>query len=391
MNKQGRSKLNTFFRYLALDFRRLTRRVKKAWRKAKVGTKRAIIAGTACVLLGIFALIIFVPSSKPTGGGSEVIVPFGTGNEGGTVQIVITASPTPEPTPTPDPTLKKGMENEEVRKLQERLMELGFLDIDEPTLYFGPQTEAALKLLQRQLNFTEGYSGEKVDEDGIAGPKTLALIYSDIAPKYVIKEGMEGTDIRAMQEQLVDLGYLDKTTSYYGTETVEAIKVFQKRNNLSSDGLAGGETVDLLYSDDAKASESKIKEERTKANIEKMIKVAESKLGCRYILGNRGPNSFDCSGLVYYCLNQAGSNRRRLNAAGYSRISEWDKISSINSLKRGDLIFFYDKNFTKVGHVGIVISGTYMIDASSNKGKVVKRSYKTSYWRSHFVCGRRPW
>lgn len=390
MNSAGRKKLNTFFRYLRLDIKRAVRKIKKAWRKMSRNVKTAVCVVSGCVALGVVLLIVFLPASKPTLSNDAIPVPAVTG-ENSAVQIIITASPTPMPTPTPDPTLKKGMENEEVKKLQIRLMELNFLDIDEPTLYFGPQTEAALKLLQRQLNFTEGYNGEKVVEDGIAGPKTLELIYSDIAPKYVIKEGMEGTDIRAMQEQLVDLGYMEKTTSYYGTETVEAIKLFQKRNKLTADGLAGAETVDLLYSDDAVASESKIKEERTRANIEKMIKVAESKLGCRYILGNRGPNSFDCSGLVYYCLNQAGSNRRRLNAAGYSRISEWDKISSINSLKRGDLIFFYDKNYTKVGHVGIVISGTYMIDASSNKGRVVKRSYKTSYWRSHFVCGRRPW
>ncbi len=390
MNRTGRNKLNTFFRYLKLDIKRAWRKIKNSWRKMSKKAKTVACVAASCVVLGVAALIIFLPASKPASSDEIIPVPVKTG-ENSAVQIIITASPTPSPTPTPDPTLKKGMESEEVRKLQIRLMELNFLDIDEPTLYFGPQTEAAVKLLQRQLNFTEGYSGEKVVEDGIAGPKTLELIYSDIAPTYVIKEGMEGTDIRAMQEQLVDLGYMEKTTSYYGTETVEAIKVFQKRNNLSSDGLAGEETVDLLYSDDAVASESKIKEARTRANIEKMIAVAESKLGCKYILGNRGPNSFDCSGLVYYCLNQAGSNRRRLNAAGYSRISEWDKISSINSLKRGDLIFFYDKNYTKVGHVGIVINSTYMIDASSNKGKVVKRSYKTSYWKSHFVCGRRPW
>ena len=112
----------------------------------------------------------------------------------------------------------------------------------------------------------------------------------------------------------------------------------------------------------------------------------------RYVLGATGPDKFDCSGLVYYCLKEAGSNRNRYNAAGYSRVSDWEKITDINDLKKGDLIFFYNNSFSKVGHVGIVVSSSgKMIDASSSNGEVVRRSYLTSYWKKHFVCGRRPW
>lgn len=32
-----------------------------------------------------------------------------------------------------------------------------------------------------------------------------------------------------------------------------------------------------------------------------------------------------------------------------------------------------------------------MIDASNNRGKVVRRDYTDSYWKKHFYCGRRPW
>ena len=122
-----------------------------------------------------------------------------------------------------------------------------------------------------------------------------------------------------------------------------------------------------------------------------MIEVAKSKLGCSYILGDTGPDTFDCSGLVYYCLKEAGSNRRRLTAAGYSQVDDWEKIEDMDDLKKGDLVFFYNNAFSKVGHVGIVISSSRMIDASSSNGEVVKRSFDTSYWREHFVCGRRPW
>ena len=111
----------------------------------------------------------------------------------------------------------------------------------------------------------------------------------------------------------------------------------------------------------------------------------------RDILGNEGPNSFDCSGLVYYCLRQAGSSRGRYNAQGYSDVTDWEKIESMGDLEKGDLLFFWNSSKTRVGHVGIYIGSGRMIDASSSNGKVVKRSCTTSYWRGAFKFARRPW
>lgn len=297
---------------------------------------------------------------------------------------VATPTPTeaPTPTPTPDPTLEYGMENEKVTELQNRLMDLGYLDIDEPTQYYGNATKTAVQHFQRQHG---------LDQDGIAGPKTLELIYSSEAKKYTLLEGMKGTDVDSFQRRLKELGYLNKVTGYYGTETVEAVKAFQERNKLTADGKAGEQTFALIYSPEAKESATKAKQERRRANINTMISVAEKQLGKKYVLGNEGPNSFDCSGLVYYCLKEAGSNRGRYNAAGYSKVSDWEKITSMDKMQKGDLIFFYNNAYSKVGHVGIYIGNGMMIDASSRNGKVVKRSCTTTYWKKHFVCARRPW
>ena len=106
-----------------------------------------------------------------------------------------TPIPTLAPTPTPfDPTLKRGMEREDVEPLQLRLMELGYMADDEPTIKFGPATEAAVRLFQRQINFTDTIDAT-LDEDGIAGEQTLALLFAADAPRYVVKYGMEGDDI----------------------------------------------------------------------------------------------------------------------------------------------------------------------------------------------------
>lgn len=360
----------------------------------------ALCSAAACVIAAVVIIIVCASGNAKNADETAALTAAANTQSVADSELVsvptptptATPEPTPEPTPTPtpDPTLKRGMEREDVSTLQLRLMELGFMADDEPTTKYGPATEAAVTLFQRQVNFTESL-GITLAQDGIAGEQTLALIYSDDAPHYVVKYGMEGDDITEMQEQLKDLGYMSAVTGYYGDKTVAALKDFQDRNGLSADGLCGEQTFELLYSNDARESASKAKSERTKANIEKMISVAKEQLGDKYVLGAKGPDKFDCSGLVYYCLKEAGSNRRRLNAAGYSQVSDWTKITDMDDLKRGDLIFFYDNNFTKIGHVGIVMNSSEMIDASNSQGKVVRRDYTTSYWKKHFYCGRRPW
>lgn len=368
----------------------------ESFRHADRRVKAALLGGAVGVAaLAVLCTSLFGDHASAAGVGAARAMSLAAGvEESGVVQIQLSPAPAPTippaPTPPPDPTLRKGTEGEAVQQLQARLMELGFLELDEPTQLYGSATKAAVRLFQRQVNFTEDL-GLKLDEDGVAGEQTLALIYGANAPKYVAKEGMEGDDITSMQVQLKDMGYMSETTGYYGEKTIAAIKEFQSRNGLSVDGLAGVHTYDLLYSPNAKESATKAQAARSKANISKMIEMARDRVGKPYVLGATGPNKFDCSGLVYYCLKQAGSNRRRLTAAGYSQVGDWEKISSMSKLKKGDLIFFYNNSFSKVGHVGIVISSGMMIDASSANGKVVRRSFATSYWREHFVCGRRPW
>ncbi|MGI6153510.1 MAG: peptidoglycan-binding protein [Christensenellaceae bacterium] len=293
-----------------------------------------------------------------------------------------TPAPTPQPTPTPDPTLQQGMEDARVAELQQRLMDLGYLDLDEPTNLYGPATNYAVQLFQRQ---------HELEMDGICGPQTLEMIFSPECKPYTLLEGTSGEDVNALQSRLEELGYLDKSTGYYGTETIEAVKAFQAMNGIGVDGKTGEVTLALIYSADAEPSAEKAHEARRQGNIDSFLSSAEDQLGKKYVWGAQGPNTFDCSGLVTYCLREAGSTTGRLNAAGFSQNSRWEKIGSIDNLRRGDLIFFTNKSGSRVGHVGIVVGDGMMIDASSANGKVVYRTYDSSYWRSHFVCGRRPW
>lgn len=314
------------------------------------------------------------------------------------VEAVVTPDPVLTVTPEPTPVIQyeKGDEDPVIAEIQERLMDLGYMAADEPTEYFGPATQTAVELFQRQ---------HELQKDGIVGNITYNLLMSSDAKPYVMFEGAEGKDIEAFQRSLYELGYLErnKITGYYGTDTIAAVQAFQKRNNLAQDGKAGELTIAAINSDSARPSaerEKEIEEEKKKAaeeaakktvaaRIETFIDAAEDQLGKPYILGDSGPDSYDCSGLVYYCLRKASVYTRRLNAAGFSETSSWKKITSINSLKRGDLIFFKSDSSDRVSHVGIYLGGNTMIDASASEGKVVKRSLG-SWSRRNFVCGRRP-
>jgi len=119
-----------------------------------------------------------------------------------------------------------------------------------------------------------------------------------------------------------------------------------------------------------------------------LLDLADAQLGKPYVFGKTGPKSFDCSGLVYYCLKMAGETVDRGTAYEYSRIKDWDKITSMDDLQPGDILFF-SIGSKKIGHTGIYIGDGKMIDASSSNGKVVMRSCVTSYWTKHFVVARR--
>jgi len=344
---------------------------------------RGILIGFVLTIAAIITLIVVLPIQTPAMSETLEVLPTPTAKP---TEAISTPTPSPIPTTSPEPTidpmLEKGDEGVYVQALQERLMDLGYMELDESTLHFGPATKHAVELFQRQ---------HALQQDGIAGYETLNAIYSAAAKPYTLLEGTKGTDVDSMQQQLVDLGYMSSVTGYYGTDTLAAVKDFQQRNDLTVDGKTGEQTLELLYSPNAVASASMIVQERRSANIDKMIAVAQAQLGKPYILGRSGPSSFDCSGLVYYCLKEAGSSRRRYNASGYSSVSDWEKITSYDNLQKGDLLFFWSSSRGKIGHVGIYVGDGMMIDASSSNGKVVYRSCTSPYWLRTFRLARRPW
>jgi len=223
--------------------------------------------------------------------------------------------------------------------------------------------------------------------------------------------GDSGDTVEKVQNMLSKLGYLKaaNTTGYYGEVTENAVKLFQSTNGLSADGSVGALTMAKLTGNDARkapansgrtgstgssgrnntggssggsgGSTSVPSTGYASGGAGTLIAVAQSKLGSPYVWGAKGPNSFDCSGFVYWCLNQSGVRQSYLTSSGWQSVGRYTRISSFSSLRAGDIIVVR-------GHVGIVAGGGTVIDASSGNGKVVHRSLG-SWWSKNFICGWR--
>ena len=74
-------------------------------------------------------------------------------------------------------------------------------------------------------------------------------------PEPPLSSGSRGEKVQELQKRLQALGYYDgEIDGQFGPGTKAAVVDFQKNNGLDTDGLAGTETLNLLYSQEAKPS-----------------------------------------------------------------------------------------------------------------------------------------
>ena len=141
--------------------------------------------------------------------------------------------------------LEKGSTGSDVKDLQTKLKKLGYYDAYVDGDY-GDTTVAAVKAFQKKYNLTA---------DGIAGKETLKKLDSVYENANSDKDddslrmGDSGSAVKDLQTKLKKLGYYDGTVdSTFGSGTYAAVRAFQKKYNLTADGVAGSETLKKLDS-----------------------------------------------------------------------------------------------------------------------------------------------
>ncbi len=219
---------------------------------------------------------------------------YGAAGNPGSGAPEATQSPTATPAPASNgsasgsfSTLRYGSRGDAVKAMQEALAKLNFATGAADGI-FGRGTEAAVKQFQRNNDLVA---------DGLAGTKTLTLLYSQAgqnstptpaptnatptpapttpkptatpaptqdptqAPAGVtlsrtLRKGYTGDDVKLVQQLLTNLKYYSGSLSgVYDNATIAAVKSFQLRNGLTSDGLAGAKTYAVLQSGSARAAD----------------------------------------------------------------------------------------------------------------------------------------
>ena len=157
--------------------------------------------------------------------------------------------------------LSVGSTGEDVIELQKILIAGGFLNIANPTDYFGALTKSALIKWQTKNN---------LPSTGYFGPMTRELISSmTVAPTVLtgkvvvatttatttvtfnftkdLRMGHRSDDVKELQRMLISEGFLKTTaTGYFGQSTKNALSKWQAKNNLPATGYFGSMTRELI-------------------------------------------------------------------------------------------------------------------------------------------------
>jgi len=164
-------------------------------------------------------------------------------------------------------TMKLGNTGANVKKLQQRLSDLGYMVT--PSGTFDGATKVAVLTFQKKMGLSK--------KDGVAYAETQQALYADTAiradatptpkptptptpkpvykvPTVSVRKGSEGEDARTVQSRLKELGYFtNRVDGKFGALSEVALKKFQEANGLEADGVAGKGTYQVLFSDAALA------------------------------------------------------------------------------------------------------------------------------------------
>ena len=138
-------------------------------------------------------------------------------------------------------TIKEGGQNDYVIDLKIKLKKLGFYN-NEINDYFDKATKESVIQFQKD---------NKLKADGIVGPDTWKAINEEIKktlPTIIIPllEGSKGDEVILLQEYLLLIGYKIEINGDYNQATIEAVKLFQRNNNLNDTGIVNQETWKLI-------------------------------------------------------------------------------------------------------------------------------------------------
>ncbi len=172
----------------------------------------------------------------------------------------------------------------------------------------------------------------------------------------LMKELAKAKNVRVTLEQQRQLALLEESQANTATTTINQVKVWPNK------GFKGRSSF-----------------RTTEAQRLAAVAYAKKQVQARkpYIWGTQGPNSFDCSGLVYAAYKSAGlgwPNWDRLNSALYAGYTYHVPLTQ---LQPGDLLFYsYKGTIGTIHHITIYAGNGMMWEANSkNVGLIYSSIY----------------
>jgi cell wall-associated NlpC family hydrolase len=200
---------------------------------------------------------------------------------------------------------------------------------------------------QAQADATERVEEAKKEADNAEAEQQKEVDKLQKVQDQLARELNSARKVRLTLEQQRQLALLEEENARRAEQTPGQAKIW------TDDGFSGRATIRTSTEQRLKAVEFAKKQVLAKKP---------------YVWGAEGPNSFDCSGLVYSAYRSAGlgwPNWDRLNSSLYWG---YTKRIPLNQLEPGDLLFYsYKGTVNTIHHISIYAGDGMMWEAHSTK------------------------